>query len=157
MPPEPAFAGAARALIVGHAVMAIALVVAATQHAVIAGRQLRGRFERGLARLYAAATAATYVAVMGLGLLAYPTFRYQVRALVLDRHAPWASNLFDTKEAFAALGLPVVAIALGLACVRMDGGDRTLAWAYAVSSWLVAAIVWFDAFSGFAVAFARGM
>jgi len=157
MPPEPALAGAARALVAGHAVCALALLGAATQHARLAWRAAGGRLDAGLARLYAAATAATYGATLVLGLLAYPTFRYQVRGLFLDRHAPWASNLFDTKETAVVLGLPVLAIAFGLSRLLDDTRARALAWPYAVAAALVAATAWFATVSGFAVAFARAV
>jgi hypothetical protein len=157
MPPEPAFAGVARALVAGHAVCALALLVAATQHARLAVRAVGGRLDAGLARLYATATTALYGSTLVLGLLAYPTFRYQVRGLFLDRHAPWASNLFDTKEIAAVLGLPVLAIAFGLARVLDDSRTRSLAMPYAVAAVLVAATAWFATVAGFVVAFTRGV
>ncbi len=103
---------AARALLVLHALVALALGGASTHLALVALRLLRGRpgLTR-LARIYAQVVGATFVAAFALGLLLYPTFRYHVRGLFLDRHEPWASNLFDMKENLAALGLPT---ALGL-------------------------------------------
>ena len=151
----------ARVLVMLHAAAAIVLIGAATHHAIIAWGYVRGRWKVRLGRIYAATVAGAYGATFGLGLLAYPTFRYQVRALVLDRSEPWASNLFDTKENFAALGLPLVAIALGLC--RSIGpdleatGERGLVWAYAACVWLVAAVVWFAVFSGLAITLTRGV
>lgn len=155
----------ARVLVMLHAAAAIVLIGAATHHAIIAWGYLRGRFKVRLGRIYAATVATTYVTTFGLGLLAYPTFRYEVRALFLDRYEPWASNLFDTKENFAALGLPLVAIALGLcraigpelAAGRTREEDRALIWAYAACVWLVAAIVWFAVVSGLAITLTRGV
>ncbi len=152
----PIFAGAARLLVVLHAAAAIVLIGASTHNAIIAWRAVRGRANRRLARIYAATCACAYAVTFTLGLLAYPTFRYQVRALFLDRYEPWASNLFDTKEDFAALGLPLVAIVFVMSRVRGDD-DRALAWATAAAVWLVAAIVWFAVFSGLSIALARGV
>jgi hypothetical protein len=154
---EPAFAGTARLLVILHAAAAIVLIGASTHHAIIACGYVRGRYKPRLARIYAATSASAYAVTFGLGLLAYPTFRYHVRALYLDRYEPWASNLFETKENFAALGLPVVAIAFGLARALADADDRPLVWCYAASAALTAAIVWFDVFSGLAIALARGV
>lgn len=146
-----AFAGIARLLVVLHAAAAIALIGAATHHAIIAWRELRGKPLRRLRRIYAWVTAGAYGVTFAFGLLAYPTFRYEVRGLYLDKFAPWASNLFDTKENFAALGLPLVAIVL--ATCRDD--DRR--WYHAACVWLIAAIVWFDVFSGLVITMARGV
>src|SRR4051812_34865753 len=105
------FAGG-RLLLVLHALVALALCGACTHLAIVAVRLLRGPRGLGrLARIYAQVVSATFVIAFALGLLLYPTFRYHVRGLFLDRHAPWASNLFDIKENFAALGLP---FAIGL-------------------------------------------
>jgi hypothetical protein len=68
-----------------------------------------GRLARH-ARLALGALAVTFA----LGLLAYPHYRYAVRGLVLDRSAPWASNLFDLKENVAAFTLPLVAVVIAL-------------------------------------------
>jgi hypothetical protein len=152
------FAGAARLLVLLHAAAAIVLIGATTHHALIAWAEARGRARRRLRRIYAATIAGAYGVTFLFGLLAYPTFRYAVRGLYLDRFEPWASNLFDTKENFAALGLPLVAILFVLSRVRgPDEDDRAIAWTYAACAWLVAAIVWFDVFSGLAITMARGV
>jgi len=155
--PEVAFAGVARALVVLHAAASIVLIGASTHHAIIAWGYLRGRWKLRLGRIYAATVASAYGATFVLGLLAYPTFRYHVRALYLDRYEAWASNLFETKENFAALGLPLVAIAFGLSRVMTADDDRALVWSYALGVWLAAAIVWFAVFSGLVIALTRGV
>lgn len=157
MHPDLVFAGIARMLVVLHAAAAIVLIGASTHHAIIAWGYVRGRWKLRLGRIYAATVASAYGVTFVLGLLAYPTFRYQVRALFLDRYEVWASNLFETKENFAALGLPLVAIAFGLSRVLKADDDRALVWSYAVSVWLAAAIVWFAVFSGLAIALTRGV
>ena len=93
----------------------------------------------------------------GLGLLAYPTFRYHVRGLYLDRYEPWASNLFDTKENFAALGIPLVIAAFVMSRVMNPKEDVALARGYAAFVILAAAIVWFGVISGLVITMARSV
>src|SRR5690349_115909 len=109
MPPmsAPVLVDQARLLVVLHAAAAMVLIGATTHHAIVTVGYLRGRTSVRLGRIYAVVGASAYAVTFLLGLLAYPTFRYQVRGLHLDRDAPWASNLFDIKETFAALGLPL--------------------------------------------------
>ena len=155
--PDIAFAGSARLLVVLHAAAAIVLIGSTTHHAIIAINYARGRAQARLGRIYAVTLAITYVVTFAIGLFAYPTFRYHVRALYLDRYETWAANLFDTKENFAALGLPIVlAIAL-LSRVMDPKEDRALVTGYLALSLLAAAIVWFSVFSGFAITLAKGV
>jgi hypothetical protein len=152
-----AFAGAARLLVVLHAMAAIVLVGASTHHTIIAWGHLRGRLKVRLARIYGATVAIAYAVTFVLGLLAYPAFRYEVRALYLDRYEVWASNLFDTKENFAALGLPLVILALVLSRTMDPEQDRAVARGYFACVALACAIVWFDVISGLAISLTRGM
>ena len=155
--PEVAFAGAAPALVVLHALAAIVLIGASTHHAIIAVGYLRGRYRVRLGRIYAATVAVAYGVTFVLGLFAYPAFRYHVRGLYLDRYDALASNLFDTKENFAALGLPLVIAALVLSRAMVPSEDRGLARGYAVIVVLAAAIVWFGVISGLVVTQVRGV
>jgi hypothetical protein len=84
---------------------------------------------------------------LALGALAHPTYRYFVRALYFDRHAVWASNLFDMKELFATIGLP---LAIGTACLSrvLDEEDRALRLGQLMAIAFTAGIVWFDVGSG---------
>ena len=157
MEPDIAFNGAARALVVLHAMAAIVLVGASTHHAVIALGYLRGSFKVRLGRIYGATVAIAYGVTFAFGLFAYPTFRYHVRGLYLDRFEPWASNLFDTKENFAALGLPVVVCVFVMSRAIDPKADRDLVKAYAAFVILTAAIVWFDVISGLAITMTRGV
>jgi hypothetical protein len=147
----------ARVLVLLHAGAAIVLVGATTHHAMIAVGYLRGAFKVRLARIYAATVAVTWLLTFGLGLLAYPTFRCEVRALYLDQHEAWASNLFDIKEHTAALGIPLVIGAFLLSRVLDPKQDRALARAYAAMVIFVAAIVWFDLFSGLLITMVKGV
>jgi len=88
------------------------------------GSSSRSRWPWG--RIYAATLAVAYVVTFVLGLLVYPRFRYHVRALFLDRYEPWASNLFDTKENFAALGLPIATMLLVMSRAMDAREDRLL-------------------------------
>jgi len=157
MPPDIAFDGAARLLVVLHALASIVLIGATTHHALIAIGYLRGRYKVRLGRIYAATIAVTYGITFVLGLMAYPTFRYHVRALYFDRYEIWASNLFDTKENFAALGLPLVVCAFVLSRVMNPKEDIALRRAYAAFVLLTAAIVWFAVISGIVITMTRGV
>lgn len=157
MPPDIAFAGSARLLVLMHALAAIVVVGASTHHAIIAFGYLRGRYKVRLGRIYAATVAVSYAITFVLGLLAYPSFRYHARALYLDRYEVWASNLFDTKENFAALGLPLVLAVLVLSRVMDPKEDRGLLRAYASFVILIAAIVWFSTISGLLITMAKGV
>jgi len=155
--PDIAFDSAARLLVVLHAAAAIVLIGSTTHHALIAVGYLRGRNKVRLGRIYAATLSVAYTVTFVLGLCAYPTFRYHVRALFLDRYEPWASNLFDTKENFAALGLPIVVLVFVMSRVIDVKEDRLLVRMYAACALLLAAIVWFDVFSGIMITMARGV
>ena len=147
----------ARLVVVLHALAAIVLVGAATHHALVALGFVRGVFKIRLARIYAATVAVAWLVTFALGLLAYPTFRYAVRALYMDRYEPWASNLFDMKEHLAALGIPIVLGVLALSRVLEPKTDRGLVRVYAVLTALVAAIVWFDVISGLVITMVKGV
>lgn len=155
--PDLLLDGSARLLVLLHAAAAIVLVGAATHQAIIAVGYLRGTFKVRLGRIYAAVVAVAYAVTFGFGLLAYPTFRYHTRALYLDRHEPWASNLFDMKENFAALGLPLVVGMLVLSRVMEPKEDRRLVGPYAAFALFTAAIVWFDVISGLVITMTRGV
>jgi len=154
---DVAFHSVARLLVVLHAVAAMVLVGAATHHAVVALGYVRGRAQVRLGRIYAATTAVAYVVTFVLGLWAYPTFRYHVRALFLDRAEPWASSWFEVKEYVAALGLPLVVMILGMARSIDVKADRVLVRVYAACAIAVAAIVWFDVLTGLVITMVKGV
>lgn len=149
--------GAARLLLLLHAAAAIVLIGATTHHAIIAWGYLRGTHKQRLGRIYAATIAVTYTITFGFGLLVYPTFRYHTRGLFLDRYERWASNLFDMKENFAALGLPLVLGLLLLSRALSSKDDRHLVGGYVAMAWLLAAIVWFSVLSGLVITNVRGV
>lgn len=147
----------ARLLVLLHAAAAIVLIGASTHHLLIALACGRGRYKVRLARVYALVGACAYGVTFALGALAYPTYRYHVRGLYLDRHAEWASNLFDIKENLAAIGLPLVVAALVLSRVMDPREDHALRRGYQLVVGLVAFVVWFGVISGLVITLVRGM
>jgi hypothetical protein len=154
---SPFLAEHARLLVLLHAAASMVLIGSITHHALVTLGYLRGRYKLRLGRIYAATVAVTYALTFLFGSLAYPTFRYQVRGLYLDRHEPWASNLFDIKENFAALGLPLVVGIFLLSRVMQPKEDRGLLIGYAALSFLAAAIVWFNVISGLLITMTKGV
>jgi hypothetical protein len=156
--PSIAFESAARPLLVLHAVVGFALLGASTHLLVVCVQLWRGRVHLGrLARVYAQVIGATFTASFVLGLVMYPHYRYHVRGLYLDRYEPWASNLFDMKETFAALALPL-AIALLPVGRRLDPARERdllpLVTLLAAAVWATAA---FAAVAGVLVTGVRGV
>jgi hypothetical protein len=152
-----------RLLLVLHALAAVVLCGSSVHHGVIALLALRGRApRRRLARLYALVALLAYVATLLSGSLVYPRYRYFVRGLYLDRHAVWASNLFDFKENLALLGLP---LAIGALVVARDLGvhldqrptDRQPLVLYGFLALGTATISIFNLISGLLVTSAHGL
>lgn len=156
-PPHLAFGGVAQGLVLLHALVGLALCGAATHHVVVAVGYLRGVYRVRLGRIYALVTACCYLAVFLLGMLAYPSYRYFVRGLYFDRHVVWASNLFDIKENYAAVGLPFALALLLLSRSFEPSRDRALVAPYATLVACVAALVWFIAVSGLIITMQRGV
>ena len=136
---------------------AIVLIGASTHHSIITVGYLRGTYKLRLGRIYAATVAVAYALTFALGSIVYPTYRYHVRGLYLDRHAIWASNLFDIKENFAAFGVPLVLGVLLLSRVMQPKEERHLLPPYAGMVFLSTAIIWFNTFSGLAITMAKGV
>lgn len=148
----------ARPLLVVHALVAFAALGATTHLLVLSVGLWRGKahFAR-LARVHAQVIGATFAACFVLGLLVYPAYRYYVRGLYLDRHAAWASSLFDLKENLAALGLPLSVALFGLGR-RLDLKDRSAALPLvvflSVALWLITA---FAVVSGLVITSVKGL
>jgi hypothetical protein len=151
-------AGAARFLLVLHALVALGGVGATTHLALVSVRLWRGAHHLGrLARIYAQVIGGTYIGAFLLGLGVYPHYRYVVRGLYFDRYEPWASNLFDMKENFAAMGLPL-AIALFLVGRRINpADDRPLLGYLAFLSVAVWVVIVLTAVMGLVVTNVRGV
>ena len=159
VPDEPVFLyGARRLLLVLHAAGSIVLVGASTHHALQMRHYWREKFvgvtqEKRWAKVVAVAYVLTFV----LGALLYPTYRYHVRGLYLDRYAPTYAWLFDVKEVYASLTL-VVAVGLGaLAFVLRPAQERWLVRVYVIMSGIVCAVVWLNVVLGLLVTSVRGI
>jgi hypothetical protein len=151
------FFSVAKLLVLLHAAAAIVLVGASTHQLLITLGYLRGRYKVRLGRIYAAIIVIVYPVTMLLGAISYPTYRYHVRALYLDRHAIWASNLFDIKENFATIGLPLAVGAFVLSRVMEPKEDRPLLAGYSVMVGVMATIVWFNVVSGLLITMTKGV
>ncbi len=153
-----AFERWARLLLIGHAGIAMALAGASTHLALGSIKLLRGGvFQTRLVRIYGQTIGALYLAVFACGLIVYPTYRYYVRGLYLDRYFPAASNLFDMKENLAALGLPL-ALALFMTARRFDPKTEPGAIpVLAVLSLAVWGLVLFSTISGLYVTCIKGV
>jgi hypothetical protein len=90
-------------------------------------------------------------------MLAYPSYRYFVRGLYFDRHVIWASNLFDIKENYAALGLPFALALLVLSRSFEPSRDKSLVAPYTTLVACVFGLVWFMAVSGLIITLQRGV
>ena len=155
--PETFLQSWAKALVLGHAAAAIVLIGASTHHLIITIGYWRGVYKVRLGRIYTATVATSYVITFALGALAYPTYRYFVRGLYLDRYAPWASNLFDIKENLASMALPCALGAFALSRVLEPDQHRSLLLGYTVLVSGTALVVWFDVVSGLLITMTRGV
>lgn len=139
-------------LLVLHFAGAVVLIGSSTHLLLQMRALLRGQSRVRLERIYGRVVAVTYSVTYALGAILYPTYRYHVRALFLDRHHPMISNLFDVKENLATIALPL-ALALAALGGRMtDPADKPFRPVYAAMSLFVAAVVWFDVVSGVLIA-----
>lgn len=150
--------GARRLLLVLHAGGSIVLIGASTHHALQMRHYLAGRFGREkLEKTYAKVTSLAYLFTYVIGALLYPSYRVHVRGLWLDRHALGYAELFDLKEVYASLTL-TVAVALGaMALTLRPSEERALTRVYAVMSFIVCAVVWFNVIAGLLVTSVRGV
>jgi hypothetical protein len=153
-----AFYDVRRLLLLLHAAGAIVLIGSSTHHALQMRHYFRGDFAKmKLEKIYAKVVSVAYPVTFLLGAILYPTYRYHVRALFLDRYAHWAARLFDVKEVFASLAL-VVAIGLGALAFTLEPKEEPhLARVYATMSLIVCGVVWLDVVAGVIVTGVRGI
>jgi hypothetical protein len=164
MPCEPPLDGAVvlygvrRFLLVLHALGSVALLGSATHHALHMRHYLAGRFVGlSLEKRWARVVAASYCFTFAVGAMLYPSYRYHVRGLWLDRYAPRYAELFDIKEIYASLTL-VVAVGLGLLSFTLEPAkERAIAKVYAAMSLLVCAVAWAEVVLGVLVTSVRGL
>lgn len=158
MPDTTLLAAHSKTLLVLHGLLSLALGGASTHLAIVAVRLLRG--DRGLARLariYSRTVGLVFVAAFGVGLLLYPTFRYHVRAIFLDRHEPWAANLFDIKEHMAALALPFALALLFVGPKLHPETEPAIRPWFALAALVTWAAVAFSIVSGLLITNVRGV
>lgn len=150
--------GVRRLLLVLHAAGSILLLGASTHHALQMRFYLREKFVRvEQEKRWAKVVAVAYVFTFVIGALLYPSYRYHVRGLYLDRYAPTYSGLFDVKEVYASLTL-VVALGLGaLAFSLRPAEERWLVRVYAAMSFIVCGVVWLNVVLGLLVTSVRGI
>ena len=147
----------ARLIVLFHAAAAIVLIGSTTHHALIAVGYLRGSYKARLGRIYAATSAAAYGLTFLLGSMAYPGYRYYVRALHFDRHAPWATALFDFKEDLAAIGLPFALGAFAISRFLDPKNDGAMVRGYALMVIGTTVSVWFNVVSGLLITMVKGV
>jgi len=148
--------GAARWLLVLHALCGFALLGASTHVAVAAVQVLRGRrASLRMTQLQPVVIASLIAAAVVFGLLVYPHYRVNVRGLVLDRGEPWASNLFDMKEYAALLAVPLAAALAAMRRHVEPGG--VLAVPFAFCALALFALVAFTAVAGLVVTSVKGV
>jgi hypothetical protein len=149
--------GLRKVLLVLHFAAAVVLAGSSTHLLLQMPAALRGASRVRLERVYGRVVAVTFGLTYALGALLYPTYRYHVRALFLDRHHPMVANVFDVKENLATIALPL-ALALGVLGGRLgDPEDAPFRPVYASMSLFVAAVVWFNVISGVVIASYRAV
>lgn len=142
----------AKYLLVAHAVAAVALAGSVGHLGFECWKVLRGRVRNAwLLRVQARVGFVIYALAFTIGAFAYPTYRVRVRHEHFDVHQPWASNLFDIKEMWAAFGLAAFAaiFAMSFALKPEDPGQRPLSVGFASLGLLVTGIVLFAVIAGF--------
>lgn len=136
-------------LLILHALCAILLLGSMTHNVLLVVPYLWGRFRKvALEKLYVKVSFVAYLLTFGLGALAYPNYRYHVRALHFDKELPWASNLFDIKENWAGVGLGLFVLFLILSRIIDPTKDRQMLGVYAFLSVALALIIWLNVISG---------
>lgn len=160
MPPAIFLEGVVKPLLVLHALLAIVLLGSVGHLGYESLWYLLGRARNvWLGTLHARVGFVLYAANFALGVIVYPTFRVHVRHDYFDAHQPWATNLFDTKEMFAAFGLAAFAalFAMSFAVRPRDGEDRAMLPVFAGLGLLVSAISIFAAVVGLILVTYRGL
>ncbi len=154
---ETAFEHSAKLLVLLHAVGAMALVGSCTHHGVITLRVARAGLNGPLDRLYSQVTAVSYAVTFVLGALAYPTYRFHVRAQYLDEHAPWAVALFEVKENVASVGLALCIGAFVTSRLTDPAQAQPAVRGHRALVLGTTAAVWFEVISGLLITLVRGV
>lgn len=142
----------AKPLLVAHALVAVALAGSVGHLGFECWKVVRGRVRNAwLLRVHARIGFVLYVLQFAIGAAAYPIYRVRVRHEYFDASLPWATNLFDIKEMYAAFGLAAFAaiFAMSFALKAEDPDQRPLSVGFASLGLLVTGIVFFATASGF--------
>ena len=127
-------------LIIAHAAAAIVLIGASTHNAIVALQLLRGRYNARLGRIYGTVVAISYGVTFALGAITYPAFRVLVRGGYLDEHA-----------------LAIACAVFVMSRVVTSKNDRCFVIATIAFAVAIAAIVWFNLFSGLWITMVRSV
>jgi hypothetical protein len=147
----------ARALLVLHAVLALALVGSATHLMLQAVKLLLGRRPPArLLRTYALTAGPLCLATVGVGLVLYPAYKVRVFAAWMQEHAPGVAELFELKEVAGLFTLPF-ALALFVLGRRLDKDDAEVGRAFAIFALTLFVLCAFAALSGLVVVAERGL
>jgi hypothetical protein len=139
------FEGAARTLLILHAILGFTAVMAASHHAVHTLFLALGRPNLRALKRFGWIAPASVVAQAVCGLAIYPAYRVRVRAADFDRTAPMVAQLFDFKEHLSALALALVIAAALAGRQEQPQGAR---WPVAALSCTGAAFLWTAAIIG---------
>jgi hypothetical protein len=137
------------ALLILHGLMAVALLGAVT-HQALAATMRRGesrtrsffaRFRATDAAAYSNAVAVLFIAVVAMGAVLYPRYRFVVRPLLQTMDLRSANGAFEIKEHFSAIGL--LMLPAYWACWR-----QPLAPEYDLArvslTWIITLMVWWN-------------
>lgn len=141
------------ALLILHGLLAVALLGAVTHQAFAVSvrrieprtRSFVARFRATDASAYGTPVVVLYVAVMVLGAILYPRYRFLVRPLLQTLDLRSANGAFELKEHFSAIGLML--LPAYWACWK-----QPLAPEYQSArlwlTWIIAAAVWWNFLTG---------
>jgi len=136
-------------LLILHALTGILLLGTTTHNVLITVPYLWGNFRKQrLDKIYVRVGLVAYALTFGLGAIIYPNYRYHVRELYFDKEAPWASQLFDVKEHWGAIGLILFISYYFISRIIEPSKDRNMLFVYVFLSVVLAIIVWFSLISG---------
>ena len=100
-----------RPLLLVHAVLGFTAAFLVAHHAASAWQEVRGRRAARQLRRFGWMAPTALLLQGAAGLLLYPVYRVRVRFAHLDAAAPAVAQLFELKEHFGALSLPLVVAA----------------------------------------------
>ena len=147
----------ARAILVLHALCAMALGGAATHLMLVTLGMLRGEAPKlRLGRIYALTAGILLLVTVGLGLTIYPEFKRSVALPFFDKSAPWAASLFDIKEAAGLIAVPL-AVGLILMGRKLESKDGPVLWVFATCAFGLFVLAAFCIVAGLVIVAERGL